>query len=127
MRAILFPMADHDPSLTAREAVCRIAQSIPVVVVDWAQGNEELKRTIRRLEAINAPAIIVDGHRARFENQVVHLTMSFPEFPSLTACCWVWAYEKIELRCTDGDAVAFLTFAAKAIPIALGYGFEIIE
>lgn len=80
LHARLYPKADDESFVDAREIARRVQQALPGAVVDWARGDAWVQDSLQELIARGTPEVILAGHRHLF-GQTVYISRAYPDWP----------------------------------------------
>jgi hypothetical protein len=112
--------------LMPREIVSRLVQSMPTVLVDWAQADRILEVQLRRLVDLGAPEPIQSSHNALF-GETAYIELRLPEYPGMIAAGMVYRYDSIFLECPAPQGERFLFDVGRRMTAILGYQMTVPE
>jgi hypothetical protein len=112
--------------LMPREIVSRLVQSMPTVLVDWAQADRILEVQLRRLVDLGAPDAIQLTHKALF-GETAYIELRLPEYPGMTAAGMAYRYDSIFLECPEPHGEQFLFDVGRRMTAILGYQMTVPE
>lgn len=124
MPVYLYPKGDD--YLDPKEVVSRIAQSLPIVLVDWMRGNQIIEKSLQDLIAINAPEPILISHKSLLI-KTAYLRLSFPQFPNQNVEVLVSPCSRLELKCGNQDSEEAICHAAIQLASVLDYNYQVNE
>ena len=122
MKLLFYPSNDDAAFLRPREVANRLRDSHLAVVIDWNQSNAIIQTELESLLNSGAPNLIVDAHKAQFDNcPFVHVNSV--EKPSTAFSGMIWFDTVIELNSKSSDRASAKQIGQE-IERIIGYNYE---